>query len=307
MEIFAESDESGFDVVDLGELQEHMPSLEDLVIHDHPTLPGLVPGVQLQVVEKEPEKSKTWADDQHHADFVRHYNDRLNKLPAHSGTTTVGCERTMAYLKELLSDLSHAVRTDMKCELDEMEIEALRDRTSEMIDQLQEAHASLSESKSKKKNKKAYVRVDKTVVARIGDGESISYYVKVAQGDQEELLQVKLAEPTDEQVQMFVNGEAQAGLTKEAGTAKVMLVEDPFLHAITRILINSHVSAGRNIEEVYAELKNKYKLDDREELSVQELLLQKGLPIYKDFGRTGEEGGNLFDQKGTEWGQGFFA
>lgn len=308
MEITVQAKEEGFDVVDLGDLLPEMPKFNKvddgtLIITD---LPGAIPGAQIQVPVKEQEKKKTWKDDSAHEDFVRHYKEMLSKIPGHTGSTTVGCERAIAHLKDALNELSRAVRTDLECKLDEMEVEGLRDQTHDMIDKLEEALSNLTEEKNKKRRKKSsYVRVGKTVVARINDGQP-QYYVSVAQGDQEELLPVSLAEPTDEQVQLFVKGEEERALTKEAGTAKVYLFEDPFLSSITRILINAHVSAGRNIEEVYDQLKRKYGFTDREELSIQELLLQKGMPIFKDLGRI-EEGGAVWDNKGAEWPQIFQA
>lgn len=292
--------EAPLDVVDLGDLSAPSSPAGDLEVIDAPGFGGELTVVLPGAAVEEPPKKKTWKDDGDHESFLPEFEAELEKIPAHSGNTTVGCERAIAALKAKDAELSRAIRTDLDGKVDEMRAEALREKIHEMIARLEEKQANLAEARSKRHRKKAYVRVGKQVVARMHDGNDIQYYVEVARGDEAELLPVSLAEPTDEQVQLFVKGEVEDGLTKEAGTAKVYLFEDPFLHAITRILINAHTSAGRNIEEVYAKLKDKYAFTPREELSVQELLMQKGMPIFKDFGRMGEKETWFADGKGVE-------
>lgn len=267
-------------------------------------LPGAL--MPMLMDEEEEEKESDWEHDKDHKKFLSYLHHRLEHLPAHSGSTTVGCERTISFLKRLDKEISQAIRTDEDNIIDEDEAEKLRDQIMDYVDDLEEAYSNLMEKKRSKKNA-SNVRVGKEVVARIYDGNDIKYYIPVVQGEEEELLEVRVAEPTDEQVQLFVAGEEyDHGLTKEAQTARIVLVEDPFLHSITRILINSHVSAGRNIEEVYEHLKKKYSFTSREELSIQELLLQKGMPIFKDFGRLGEPA-DPADGKGIEFSTTYYA
>jgi hypothetical protein len=217
---------------------------------------------------------------------MNYIRKRLDNIPKHTGQTTVGCERAIAYLKRLDREISRAIQSDDDNVIDEEEAEKIRDTIVEFVSKLEDAYDKLASKKKIKK--KASVKVGTQVIARINDGTNIGYYVAVDTGDGEELLPVTLAEPSDEQVQVFALGEDE-GLVKEAGSAKVFLFEDPFLHAITRLLINSHVSAGRDMEKVYASLKSKYDFTAREELSIQELLLQKGMHMFKDLGRIGEE------------------
>jgi hypothetical protein len=79
-----------------------------------------------------------------------------------------------------------------------------------------------------------------------------------------------------------------AEISKVASTPTIQLVVTPFERAIAGILINSTVSAGRPFEDVYARLKEKYSLDDREELSIMQLLKDMGHPIFKDRGAFGK-------------------
>lgn len=273
------------DIVDMGQdIPENidiLPANYDLEVSD--ALPG---AKSVPIKEDKVEKPTNWENDGDHKHFIVWLRKEVQNLPSHSGETTVGCERVLSRLRKLDKELSRAVSTDHDNVIDEIEAERLRDTIMDFQDKLEVARSELLEKK--KKTKKAYVRFSKQIVARIKDGKDIGYYMSVSKGDDEELLPISLAEPSDEQVQKFVEGEADNSLVKEAGMAPIYLFEDPFLHSITRILINAHTSAGRDIEKVYAKLKEKYSFTKREELSIQELLLQKGMPIYKDFGRLGE-------------------
>lgn len=260
-------------------------------------LEDIVPGADVVVVLPDEEeisavheksRDRDWENDGDHSKFIEYVRKRLENIPRHTGQTTVGCERAIAYLKRLDREISRAIQSDDDNVIDEEEAEKIRDTIGEFVSKLEDAYDKLSSKKKFKK--KAAFRVGNEIVARINDGVDIKYYVSVDAGEGEEFLPVTLAEPTDEQVQIFALGEAtSSAIVKEAGSAKIFLFEDPFLHAITRLLLNSHVSAGRDIEKVYSSLKTKYAFTPREELSIQELLLQKGFPMFKDLGRLGED------------------
>ena len=279
---------------ELFEVLEPTDGIDDAV----EILEDIVPGADIVVVVPDEDevretventRSRNWKDDGDHSKFIEHVRERLDNIPRHTGQTTVGCERAIAYLKRLDREISRAIQSDDDNVIDEEEAEKIRDTIMEFVSKLEEAYDKLSSKKNGKFKKKASVKVSNQVIARINDGVDIKYYIAVDDGEGEELLPVTLAEPSDEQVQIFALGETSSELVKEAGSAKIFLFEDPFLHAITRLLLNSHVSAGRDIEKVYAGLKNKYSFTAREELSIQELLLQKGFPIFKDLGRLGED------------------
>jgi len=271
------------------------PGEMDLTEVVEEVLEDLMPGTDLTVEELNPKehneeapREKDWEHDGDHHHFIVYLKNRMSNLPRHSGNTTVGCERAIAYLKELDKEISKAIQSDKDNVIDEGEAENIREMIYDFISKLETRHGELSSKRSEKYRKKASVKIAQDVVTRINDGINIQYYIEVDNGyDLPQMLPVSIAEPTPEQVQKFASGEE--AFVKEAQTARIVLFEDPFLHAITRLLINSSVSAGRNIEEVYAKLKKKYSFTPREELSIQNLLVEKGMPVFKDFGRLSED------------------
>ncbi len=284
-------------------LEEVVPDFEDHVgAFEHILVPGSESPLEDQddvvgdIVDEL--KERDWENDGDHAKFIAYIKGRLDNIPRHSGQTTVGCERAIAYLKRLDRELSRAIQSDDENVIDEEEAERIRDTIMDFVAKLEDAYDKLNARKAERFKKKAEVKVGNTVVARINDGIDIKYYLSVDAGEGEEFLPVTLAEPTDTQVQMFALGERE-DMVKSA-SAKIVLFEDPFLHSITSILINSHVSGGKDIEEIYQRLKDKYNFTPREELSIQELLMEKGFPFQKDLGRVGEDA-DPTDQKGVEY------
>lgn len=81
----------------------------------------------------------------------------------------------------------------------------------------------------------------------------------------------------------------KAEFEKEATTAKLQLVMTPFQRAITGIIVNSVVSAGKPLEDVYSFLNKKYAFTPREELEIMQILMDMGQPIFKDRGMIGEK------------------
>jgi hypothetical protein len=271
------------------ELEEPNMDEEMVLVMDEDALARMLPGSNVPMMkddQEEEELPKDWEHDKDHGYFIVYMQNKLDEVPSWSGTTTVGCEKAISYLRRLDKELSEAIRGDEDNKIDEQEAEGLRDTIYDYIARLEDAHDQLMG----KYKKKAQLCVGKKVVARIKDGKDIQYFMSVATPDGEEtLLKVEVVEPSDEQVAQFVEGEKlKGGLHKEAG-AGIVLFEDPFLHSITRLLIQSHITHGRDMNEIYGELKGKYEFTPREELSIHELLHQKGFPLIKDLGRLGED------------------
>jgi hypothetical protein len=80
---------------------------------------------------------------------------------------------------------------------------------------------------------------------------------------------------------------SEDGFVKEATTPRIQLVMTPFERAVTGILINATVSAGKPFEEVYDFLDKKYSFTDREHLAILQLAMDMGQPIFKDRGTIG--------------------
>ena len=67
-------------------------------------------------------------------------------------------------------------------------------------------------------------------------------------------------------------------------SAKMYICITPFHRAISGILVNSVVSAGKPFEEVYEYLVEKYQITPREELELAQVLMDMGYPLFKDRG-----------------------
>jgi hypothetical protein len=73
------------------------------------------------------------------------------------------------------------------------------------------------------------------------------------------------------------------GFTKEASTQKinagVVAVVPLLLMRLAKVCIEATNSAGHDLKNVFAELSKKWKLDDREQAELEELLLVMGFPL----------------------------
>ena len=86
------------------------------------------------------------------------------------------------------------------------------------------------------------------------------------------------------------------------------MVITPFERAISGILINAVISAGHPFEDVYDFLKEKYKLDEREELALMQMVMDAGFPIFKDRGSIGvsPEKGKETERHGVDFIKTYF-
>jgi hypothetical protein len=98
----------------------------------------------------------------------------------------------------------------------------------------------------------------------------------------------------------------EVAMLKTASTPNIQLVVTPFERAIAGIITNAVVSAGKPFEDVYEFLKKKYSLDEREELSIFQLLKDMGHPIFKDRGTLGK-GEKKENGQGVEFIKNYFA
>ena len=245
-------------------------------------------------VEEEDLGPQTWEDHGAHKDFINYLVRKVKSIPPHSGQTTVGCEKAVSYLRKLDKEISKAIQSDDDNVIDEIEAEKIRDTIHGFIEKLEEAYDYLSDKKRKKK--KASFRLGKNIVARL-DGDQATFYASVGGDSMEEtLVPVEVVEPSDEQLATFAS--AENGLKKEAAFMTFM---DPFLEAITRLLIRSHVTHGKDLRDVYGQLDSQYKFTDRESLSIHEILRQAGLGMHTDLGRLNEKNVNIFDGKNVEF------
>lgn len=103
-------------------------------------------------------------------------------------------------------------------------------------------------------------------------------------------------------------GKVYAGAIKKMAYKhpKLYTVVTPFESAIVRTIINAKVSNGKNLEKTYNKLKEKYDFTDREELAIQQLLMDHGYPLPPlDRGLIGDKDADL--SSGVELATKYFA
>lgn len=247
--------------------------------------PLSVPGSDAIYVEEEEEDKpdKNWADDGAHGQFTSYLKDKLTKIPRHSGETVPGCERAKAFLKSLDSEISKAMRSDLEGVVDESEIDGLRKQIEEMIDRLDMQVKKLSGSK------RAAVNVRLVSEGHCDKCEASAPMWQDTINDKLICMSCEAETVSDSD-----------NLEKKAGTPVINVYVSAFERAIVGTMINSKVSAGRNIEETYDRLKNKYNFTPREELAIQQLISDYGYPVYKDRGLLNEPSDPAAGD-GVEW------
>lgn len=239
---------------------------------DEPETYDTVPGSHLEYVKfDEPEaevREKNWETDRDPSMFVSYLKDKLTKIPRHSGNTIPGCERAAAYIKDLDGQASKAMRSDYKGEIDEEELDKIRKDMQGMIDRLENHIERLQKSAGVENVRFVSEGFCKTC-------ESNAPMWRNALSETEVCMNCESEEKPQD-------------LQKTAGTPAVNVFMTPFERAVVGTIINAKVSGGRNIEEVYEKLKNKYNFTPREELAFQQLIADHGYPVYKDRGLLNE-------------------
>jgi len=75
----------------------------------------------------------------------------------------------------------------------------------------------------------------------------------------------------------------RVGILKTAKSAKFVYVVDPFLFAVARLMVNAKVSNGKNIEETFTKMAEKFNINERETFALQQILRDMGYPIHGSF------------------------
>lgn len=201
----------------------------------------------------EPETPKTWQEDRAVDNFMDYIKDSYpSKIPKHDGKSIVGAERAVKWLTNLGKEISEAVRKDESGVLDDATLEEIRVSVMKDILMLKEHIKKLDKTFKKQLKKKA------------GLDSGLMKYA--------------------EEIEIAYNHEIEGEIRKTAAHPKLHLYVSPFERAISGIIINSVVSGGKPLEEVYDFLKEKYDLTDREELSIMQVIMDSGYPIFKDRG-----------------------
>lgn len=238
--------------------------------------------------------------------FIPHMNDMLKNIPTHSGKTTAGCERLIAYLDAADRLISQAVAADHKGEIDDVAAEEIRKEIRKMKRQVKKRYNEINEAYDADDAKYASTQETEIVkeatevkpemipevieekVEEIKTAAECSCKVekKVVAADDENCPTCKIRLwKADENLMECISCDQvfERQLKKEATTPRVSLVMSPWERAITGIVVNAVVSQGKKAEDVYAELKKQYKFSERDELGLMQLLTDLGFPVMRNL------------------------
>lgn len=97
----------------------------------------------------------------------------------------------------------------------------------------------------------------------------------------------------------------ETGIVKEAqkitGVQGIYVTVPLLISRVARICINSAVSAGKNIETTYDDQVKRYKLDDREQAEVRQLIEDMGYPMRNDRGHMPEDDIDVSSSDNFDW------
>jgi hypothetical protein len=88
---------------------------------------------------------------------------------------------------------------------------------------------------------------------------------------------------------------------KITGVQGVFVTVDLLTSRIARVCINGMVSAGHDIEDLYKRQVSKYKLNDREQAQVMQLLADMGYPLRQDRGYLADEDVDATSSDNFDW------
>jgi hypothetical protein len=244
-----------------GSLSDELESVqEDLeeIAEDYPDtkIKDLIPGsdISAEDLSDDSDVETDYKNDGDLSKFLEYIHDQYpSNIPGHDGRTTVGCERAISFLERLNSQISKAIKEDVDGVLDLTELEGARAGIMSDVISLKQ-HLGNLKKKLKEMGKSASSNSD-TPPWTNSEGKKI---------------------------------DVMSDIKKEAAMPNNMVIAiTPFERAISGIMVNAHVSAGMPMEDVFESLKKKYKLTDREELSIMQICMDNGFPIFKDRGSIG--------------------
>ena len=95
------------------------------------------------------------------------------------------------------------------------------------------------------------------------------------------------------------------GLVKEAqkimGVQGVYITVPLLISRIARVCVNGTISAGHDIEDLYERQVKRWKLSDREQAELQQLLFDMGFPVRQDRGFMPDETIEVSDSNNMDW------
>jgi hypothetical protein len=95
------------------------------------------------------------------------------------------------------------------------------------------------------------------------------------------------------------------GFVKEAqkitGVQGVYVTVPLLISRVARVCVNGTVSAGHDIEDLYARQVKMYNLDKREQAEVMQLLFDMGYPLRQDRGFMPDDNLEIWDSDNMDW------
>lgn len=88
---------------------------------------------------------------------------------------------------------------------------------------------------------------------------------------------------------------------KIAGVQGVFVTVPLLISRVARVCINGMVSGGHDIEDIYGKQIKKYKLNDREQAEVMQLLADMGYPLRQDRGYLADEDVDVASSDNMDW------
>lgn len=309
-------------LIALSPLEVHEPGEIEIVVEELPGAPAGTKDPEIEVAEEalsvedaneakkeDPKDSKDakwdWAKHGPHG-FVKWVRERLDAVPKHSGYDSAGLERAMAYMEKLDSEISKAMRMDLDSELDANAVEKIRSQLDEGLARLQARLDKVKDSKkAKKKRKKTAADMQPQimeVLERWTDEDIQDYVVEASVPGEEWDIQ--------KAVHQIANGGEEPGFESDGiirvaqkitGVQGVYVTVPLLISRIARVCINGTVSAGHDIEWLYDQQCKKYKLDDREQAEVRQLLWDMGYPMREDRGFFPSDDLEVYDSDNNDW------
>lgn len=223
-----------------------------------------------EVAEPKMENPQSWMQTKKVEQFVQFLDEQMAKIPTiqHAQGNLSKMENAAARWKKLNNYCSEAMRSDFDGVLDVDEVDKKRQQVEYNMDVLQDAIDGLHAMKQTRRQQRRQHR-------------------RKADEDFDDTL------------------------TKEAGTPEFMGFQvnvTPFQRAIVSGMINGVVSGGRNMNELWTDVKKKYEMSPREELEILQILADMSYPEFKDRLRVGDDNEDPSREKGFgEWQSQYYA
>jgi hypothetical protein len=224
--------------------------------------------------------------------FVTWIKERLDSVPKHSGYDSAGLERAMAYMEKLDNEISKAMRMDLDSELDANQVEKIRSQLDEGLSRLQGRLEKVKDSKkSSKKRKKTAQEMNASLnqIMEHFDQSDIQSWVDDNSVPGETWSSNKVLQ------QLANDGQ------KITGVQGVFVTVPLIISRVARVCINGTVSAGHDIEDLYARQVKKYNLDIIQQAEVRQLLWDMGYPLREDRGFLPDEDIEVWDSDNMDW------